>query len=206
MNCTLCDTILDKVIDEHYFICHTCGAYVKHKKHYIASIKEKERYELHNNDVHDTRYQIFTSPITNAILKNQIKEQIGLDFGCGTGPVISKQLTEKGYLVVLYDPYFYPNPEYLNNHYDYIFSCEVFEHFHNPKREIEKLVWLLKPKGRLYIMTHLHQPDIDFRNWYYRKDPTHVFIYSRQTIEYIAAKYSLVVEEITERMIVVRKL
>lgn len=156
MKCTLCNTNLLKMADEYYFICSTCGAYIKDEKHYLSSREEKERYKEHDNNVYDEGYQNFTSPITDAVLENYKAEQLGLDYGSGTGPVISKQLHDQGYQVILYDPFFHPDEDYLNHRYDYIFSCEVFEHFYEPKKEIEKLLELLKPKGRLYIMTHLY--------------------------------------------------
>ncbi|NHB70407.1 class I SAM-dependent methyltransferase [Perlabentimonas gracilis] len=204
MNCTLCDSQLKKMADEYYFICETCGAYVMDKKYYLGSSEEKNRYKEHNNDVNDTGYQNFTSPITDSILKNHTKEQLGLDYGCGTGPVISKQLEAKGYKVKLYDPYFYPNQGNLNHQFDYIFSCEVFEHFYNPKQEIEKLLSLLKPEGNLFIMTHLYNTEIDFKNWYYRKDPTHVFIYTKETIAFIGKKFDLRIEILTDRLIIAK--
>lgn len=205
MNCTLCDTLLDNMADEYYFICNTCGAYVKDKKYYVDNKREKQRYEEHYNDVNNAGYQNFTSPITNAILANQNKEQLGLDYGSGTGPVISKQLIDKDYRVKLFDPYFFPNYDNLNFQYDYIFSCEVFEHFYNPKKEIEKLLQILKPKGRLYIMTLLYNTQIEFKNWHYRNDPTHVFIYTLKTIEFIAKKYNLIVEVTTNNLINIKK-
>lgn len=206
MKCTLCDTKLYETADKYYFICSMCGAYVKDEKYYLSSNKEKKRYKEHDNDVYDERYQNFTSPITDAVLENHRADQLGLDYGSGTGPVISKQLRDHGYQVKLYDPFFHPDNDYLNHRYDYIFSCEVFEHFHEPKQEIEKLLQLLKPKGRLYIMTHLYDSEIDFEHWYYRNDPTHVFIYTSRTIEFIAKKYLLEIEEMTDRLIVLKKL
>ncbi|WP_313113629.1 class I SAM-dependent methyltransferase [Aequorivita sediminis] len=205
MECTLCNTILHNKVDEFYFICDGCGAYVKHKRYYLNSDAEKKRYQEHNNDIDNPGYQKFTSPITNAILENQIPEQLGLDYGSGTGPVISKQLINKGYKVILHDPYFNPNKDFVKYSYDYIFSCEVFEHFYNPKQEIEMLLKILKPGGRLYIMTYLYTIDIDFANWYYRNDPTHIFIYTSKTIEYITDKYNLVTEKLTARVIIVSK-
>ena len=205
MECTLCNTTLHIKVDEFYFICDCCGAYVKHKKYYLNSEEEKERYKEHNNDIDNPGYQKFTSPITTAILENQSPEELGLDYGCGTGPVIAKQLMDNGYQVILHDPYFNPNEDFVNYSYDYIFSCEVFEHFYNPKQEIEMLLKILKPEGRLYIMTHLYTIDIDFANWYYRNDPTHVFIYTSKTIEYITDKYNLVTEKLTARVIIVSK-
>lgn len=206
MNCTLCNTLLNIKADEFYFICQTCGAYVKDKKFYVSQNQEKARYVEHNNDVDDIRYQKFTSPITEAIIDNHSKEDLGLDYGCGTGPVISKQLLDKGFQINLFDPFFYPEQDYLHYQYDYIFSCEVFEHFYEPKQEIEKLLLLLKPNGKLYIMTHLYSNKSDFKNWYYRKDPTHVFVFTKKTIEFIVNNNNLIIEKLTDRLIIIKKL
>ncbi len=73
MKCTLCDTNLLVMADEYYFICSTCGAYVKDEKYYLERKEEKERYKEHDNNVHDERYQDFTSPITDAILETHSK-------------------------------------------------------------------------------------------------------------------------------------
>jgi SAM-dependent methyltransferase len=205
MNCTLCNTALKNRLDKHYFICSTCGGIVKDEKYYLTPKQEKSRYEEHNNDVNDTRYQQFTAPITELVIEKFDPTHLGLDYGCGTGPVISKQLKEKGYEVQLYDPYFFPDNEYMNYNYDYIFGCEVFEHFHNPKHEIEKLLNLLKPNGNLIIMTHLYDKSIFFDTWYYRNDATHVFIFTELTIHYLSEKYDLTIERLSERLIVFRK-
>lgn len=205
MNCPLCIKKLAEMADSHFYLCDNCGAYVKDKKYYLDKIQQKNQYEEHNNDVEDVRYQKFTAPITTSILASFSKEHLGLDYGCGTGPVITKMLREKDYQVVLFDPYFQPCQSYLNHQYDYIFSCEVFEHFEEPKNEIEKLLMLLKPNGKLLIMTHLYHPDINFEHWYYRLDPTHVFIYTRKTIEFIANTFRLAIEKMTDRLIIFSK-
>jgi len=202
MECPLCQTLLTHQIDTHYYTCETCFALVKDKAYYFSATKEKEHYEFHNNDVNDTGYQKFTSPITNAILSRFRPETLGLDFGCGKGPVITKQLVDKGYKVNLYDPYFYPDLSYKNHRYDYIFSCEVFEHFYHPHQEIMQLKCLLKPKGVLLVMTHLYENQVPFESWYYRKDETHVFIYTRKTVEYIAEKYNFTILQLSERFFV----
>jgi SAM-dependent methyltransferase len=205
MNCPLCETQLKEKADEYYFICSKCGAYVKDKQFYISAQQEKSRYEEHNNDVNDLRYQNFTSPITNEILAHFKPQHLGLDYGCGTGPVISKVLRDKGYRVKLYDPYFYPGKDYLNHIYDYIFACEVFEHFRHPKQQIEKIVSLLKPGGYLLIMTHLFDSKTDFTTWYYRNDPTHVFIYTLQTVQFVAKAFALNIKKQNNRTIIFKK-
>ncbi|WP_375561978.1 class I SAM-dependent methyltransferase [Bernardetia sp. OM2101] len=207
MNCTLCQTLLKTKADDFYFICDMCGSYLKDPKFYLNNLDEKDVYEQHNNDVNDIGYQNFTSPITNNILENFTQNHLGLDYGCGTGPVISKILHDKNYQVELYDPYFHPNENYLNYQYDYIFSCEVFEHFYNPKQELEKLLSILKPTGSLLIMTLVYdvETDANFKDWYYRKDPTHVFIYTEKTVQFIAEKYKLKAKIEKNRMIVFEK-
>lgn len=205
MNCTLCNTVLVDKIDDVYFICSTCHGYVKRNDLFFTAENEKKHYEQHHNDVNDIGYQNFTAPVTNAILKLCKPNTLGLDYGCGKGPVITKQLTEKGYDVHLYDPYFYPDTTYLNYTYDFIFSCEVFEHFYNPFAEITKLHALLKTNGLLFIKTHLYNQQTDFKNWYYRKDLTHVFIYTFKTFGFIALNFGFDLIELSEKLIILRK-
>ena len=205
MNCTLCTTFLIDKADNEYYICGTCNAYLKRDDLYFSKEEEKNHYENHNNDVNDTGYQTFTAPVTNVILEYCSTEMIGLDYGCGKGPVISHQLKAKGFFIDLYDPYFYPDTSYLNKTYDYIFSCEVFEHFYHPKEEINKLKNSLKQGGLLIVKTHLFNQQTDFKNWYYRKDLTHVFIYTFKTFEYIAKHFGFDVVLLTEKLIVLQK-
>lgn len=202
MDCPLCLTPLQQAIDAFYFACHDCGALVKHHSHYVSADEERSIYEVHNNDVHDFGYQRFTAPITDAILLRYPPSACGLDYGCGTGPVIATQLWALGYAVTLYDPFFYPDTAYLQRRYDYIFSCEVFEHFYQPRQELQRLVQLLKPGGNLYIMTQLYSPGTPFHNWHYRRDPTHVFIYTRATMEKITRLFPLRLTQLTDRLVV----
>jgi SAM-dependent methyltransferase len=204
MHCTLCQTPLNNPIDERFWLCDGCGAYVLDERHYLDAPSEKARYDLHNNDIDDPGYLAFVSPIYKSIQADFTAEHQGLDYGCGPGPAITSVLRKSGYQVQLFDPYFHPDFSYLDKHYHYIFSCEVFEHFYQPKQEIEKLINLLKPGGKLYIMTHLYDANKEkpFSQWYYRLDPTHVFIYTSQTMEFIAKNYALVLEKIEGRLIV----
>ncbi|MCC5918243.1 MAG: class I SAM-dependent methyltransferase [Cryomorphaceae bacterium] len=202
--CPLCQNILNKKIDPEYYDCGGCWALVKKTEYLPSSEEEILRYQLHNNDVNDPEYQKFTAPITDHILANFTKEHIGLDFGSGTGPVITKVLRDKGYYVIPYDPYFQPDTSALSKKYDFIASCEVFEHFHHPAKEMDLLCNLLNPGGHLVIKTHIYNGQ-SFPNWYYRKDPTHVFIYRSDTFRYISLHWDLALIHIDERLIVMRK-
>jgi SAM-dependent methyltransferase len=164
---------------------------------------EIDRYSTHNNDVNDPRYRQFVSPITNGILKDFNQNHIGLDFGSGTGPVITVVLKEQGYSIVTYDPFFDNRPEVLTKNYDYIACCEVVEHFHHPYLEFAKLKTLLKPNGKLYIMTELYREEIDFQDWYYKNDPTHVFFYQKPTLEWIKYTFNFSSVQINGRLITI---
>lgn len=205
MTCSLCNTLLLDKLDEDYYTCSCCRAWVKDKSLYLKPEEEQLHYLSHNNDTNDPRYKKFTSPISNYILKNFGKEQEGLDFGSGTGPVISGVLKDANYRVKQFDPFFANFPKVLEQQYDYAFACEVVEHFKNPRDEFQKLYKLLKPQGKLLIMTHLFEDNIEFKTWYYRKDPTHVFIYRRETFEYISAEFNFTKCEIEGRLVVLSK-
>ena len=177
----------------HYYKCETCCAVFLHPDKYINYSSEKERYEEHNNDVEDPRYQKFVSPITDAVQQKFDKNSDGLDYGCGTGPVASVVLENKEFKkIALYDPFFQPNEEHLNTTYDFIICCEVMEHFFDPKAEFQQLRRLLRDSGQLFCKTSILKekstPD-EFKDWWYNNDPTHVFFYTPKTLNYIANKF-----------------
>ncbi|WP_373495788.1 class I SAM-dependent methyltransferase [Aquiflexum sp.] len=196
MNCTLCNSKLTVRVGQKYFACNTCDARLMDSIFWPSAKEEKKHYERHNNDVNDPRYQNFTSPISDYVLKNFTAESIGLDFGSGTGPVISKVLQDSGYRINQYDPFFAADKTALKIQYDYIVSCEVIEHFYSPGKEFETLKKLLKPNGKLICMTLLYREEIKFENWYYKNDPTHVFFYSEKTVNFIRNKFSFKSSEV----------
>ncbi|MGS2739135.1 class I SAM-dependent methyltransferase [Sinomicrobium sp. M5D2P17] len=171
--------------NHEFYSCRRCRGLFRARSTYVDSDAEKSRYEEHNNDVFDKHYQQFVSPITSSVLHDFDKHRRGLDFGSGTGPVISKVLEDEGYNIVQYDPFFARNENLLKEGYDYIVCCEVIEHFQKPFREFRLLKSLLLPGGKLYCMTNLYDGTKDFHGWNYKNDPTHVFIYSEETLRWI---------------------
>lgn len=187
-NCPLCSnsgTVFYEFKKRLYFQCKTCYGIFMDKSLRPDANEEKFRYEEHINDVENEGYQRFVSPITSAVLNDFSNTDNGLDFGAGTGPVISKLLKDEHYSLVQYDPFFHNYPELLKDKYNYIVCCEVMEHFYHPKKEFELLHRLLQTNGKLYCMTDLWDKSIDFHKWYYKNDQTHVFIYHKNTIEWI---------------------
>ena len=204
MNCPLCKHHGKPFYGGEFFICKNCSGLYKDRKNYVDVRAERRRYEEHNNDVNDIRYQKFVSPITTYVLANFKAHHSGLDFGCGTAPVISKVLQDNGYKIHQFDPFFANKVELLDGTYDYVISCEVIEHFHKPDAEFKLLKNILTTDGALICMTHLYDDDIDFKKWYYKNDPTHVFIYRRETIKFIADHYGFTNCEISNRLIVLK--
>ncbi|MGJ3236652.1 class I SAM-dependent methyltransferase [Marivirga sp.] len=202
-NCRLCNTIspiFHIELDRYYFKCPTCSAIFISKQFLPNQNKEIERYETHNNDIKDPGYRKFVSPITQAILTSFNENHQGLDFGSGPGPVITSMLREKGFNVETYDPFFDYRPDVLNNTYDYIACCEVVEHFHDPMMEFKRLRSLLKPKGKLLIMTDLYNEKQNFDNWYYKNDLTHVFFYQKSTFKWTQHTFNFKSIQIKDRL------
>lgn len=168
-----------------YLQCLNCKAILLHENHYPSPKAEKSRYKKHENDVEDEGYISFVQPLVESITEDFSSTSNGLDFGCGTGPVAANELEKHGFHIELYDPFFKPKEELLQKKYDFIICCEVIEHFHEPASEFSLLKSLLKENGRLYCKTSLWDENIDFENWYYKNDLTHVIFYHRKSLEWI---------------------
>ncbi|MDZ7737956.1 MAG: class I SAM-dependent methyltransferase [Bacteroidales bacterium] len=203
--CPLCNTLSETfhtVKEKVYYQCPNCrGIFLE--RHYLPGEDDEiTRYKEHNNDVDDERYQKFTGPVVKAVLRDFLPEHRGLDFGAGTGPVISKMLKDKNFQIAQYDPFFYNDPGLLKTRYDYIVCCEVIEHFHRPLKEFALLKSLLRHKGKLYCMTDIYRDEIDFRTWYYKADPTHVFFYMKETLVFIKENFDFSRLEVSDRLII----
>jgi SAM-dependent methyltransferase len=168
-----------------FYCCGNCEGIFLAPPLYPTKESESARYLEHNNDPADIRYRNFVSPIVETVSVHFNTRHKGLDYGAGYEPIVAIVLKEKGFSPDIYDPFFHPDATCLSGKYDYITACEVVEHFHNPSREFKSLRELLKPGGKLILMTHLYESSILFDNWYYKNDRTHVFIYRKKSMEYI---------------------
>lgn len=111
----------------------------------------------------------------------------GLDYGCGEGKPISYILAKESILVKNYDPFFFNDRQVLDNKYHFIVCTETAEHFHNPSKEFTLFKKMLYPGGFLAIMTNFYSDEIEFDEWWYPRDPTHVCFYSEKTINWICS-------------------
>ncbi|MFC1565999.1 class I SAM-dependent methyltransferase [Candidatus Neomarinimicrobiota bacterium] len=194
-------TVFYKSKKQLYHQCNNCCGIFVDKKLIPDRETEILRYKKHHNDIENEGYQKFVSPITSAILRDFNQKHKGLDFGAGTGPIISKILKDNDFQIMQYDPFFHNHQHLLEEKYDYIAACEVIEHFHDPKKEFSLLKKLLLQNGKLYCMTNMYSESIDFHNWDYKNDLTHVFIYHKQTIHWIKEEFGFLDVTIKDRLI-----
>lgn len=196
--CKICSSsalneIYDDQFDIQYYLCEVCE-YIFQDNEDIVSIKEEKKiYDQHDNSFESEGYvkmfKDFIKKGVNPFLKERAK---ALEFGCGPGPVLAKLLEMDGWDVTTYDPIYDDNTHYKEETYDLITSTEVFEHFSDPLKEIKHLSTLLKPGGILSIMTLLHPKTKEaFKDWWYKRDITHISFYSSKTLYLLGKMYDL---------------
>lgn len=187
---------------ENYRHCLKCDLrfLVPHLR--LSPDQEKERYLQHNNDLNDPHYQNFVRPLFEALVRVIPSGAKGLDYGAGTGPVLSEMFRAHGYEVKLYDPYFWPDVSVLDEKYDFIFACEVVEHFYSPHEEFSRLKKMLVEGGALGFMTALYSSEMNFEEWYYRRDPTHVCFYSERTMHWLSRHLGFEICEVKQGRVI----
>ncbi len=172
-----------------YWDCKICGAKILDPQHYVSNSYEKKHYLKHNNSTTDKQYKNFLLKLIKPMKDKISISDIGLDYGCGFAPALANILKTYGYKVELYDPFFFPNKDLLLKKYKFITCSEVVEHFFNPYEEFNKINDLLDKNSWFGVMTtFLPEKDSLFEKWYYRKDPTHVVFYKKQTFKHIGFK------------------
>jgi len=140
--------------DRDYHRCTQCALIFVSRADLLSAQEEKERYDLHENNPDDPGYRHFLSQLINPLLsKIGPPPLLGLDFGSGPGPTLSVMLEEQGYRIKLYDPFYAPHIETLEQTYDFVTCTETLEHFNDPNKEWDLLIKLVKPGGWLGLMT-----------------------------------------------------
>ena len=191
-NCILCLTDgpqpFSEVRGRCYYHCSNCDLVFLSPDQRPTATEEVAEYSLHNNDPEDLGYRKHLSKLTGPLVEGLAQNALGLDFGCGPGPTISKMLGEQGYKVADYDPYFADDSSVLDQTYDFISCTEAAEHFYNPAKTFDDLAKLLKPGGRLGLMTQFRPPNSSFADWYYIKERSHVTFYNERSFSWLAGE------------------
>ncbi|MEA2102554.1 MAG: class I SAM-dependent methyltransferase [Thermodesulfobacteriota bacterium] len=192
VTCPLClisgqAVVVNGADNRRYYLCKNCSLIFVDSCHHISPEEEKKRYATHENNIENEGYVKFLKRVLHPMLSYLDNRMLGLDYGCGPGPTLSQLVRQQGIACDDYDPFFAINP--IRPPYDFIFSTECFEHFHNPEKDIRRIYSLLKPGGLLGIMTDRWTTLEKFDKWYYTKDPTHVSFYHANTFNYICNRY-----------------
>jgi hypothetical protein len=176
------------------FLCGACDlAFVPRRLH-LSPADQKRRYDLHRNDPRDEGYRRFLSRLLDPLIPRLPPGAEGLDFGSGPGPALSGLLGERGFRARDYDPFYANDPSALGRTYDFVTCTETVEHFSDPAADWDLLFRLTAGNGWLAVMTLFREPGTPFRDWWYRKDETHVCFYSRETLAWIARRHAAAVE------------
>ncbi len=199
MKCILCDnksklyfekTILKSKKEKYrYFLCGNCSLLFLDPIQHPNLDEERERYLDHNNDSNDDRYRRYILEIATPCMKQVTTNQLCLDYGSGPSKVMEEIFTDSGHNMTSFDPVFYNH--WPDTDFDLITSCEVFEHFHNPAKEIPKVLSLLKSQATLAIHTHTWNENLNLDLWGYLRDITHVCFYHKKTIQYLCDTFHL---------------
>ena len=201
MNCKICNSktkhifngyILDKY-DIKYHICENCGFLQTEDPYWLD-----ESYAQSIN-VSDTGYMqrnlYLSQKLTILLTLFFRKEAKFLDYAGGYG-VFTRMMRDIGFDFYWSDKYtdnfFARGFEHKNLFkYEAVTTFESFEHFVNPKKEIENLLELSK---NIILSTELLPdsiPNPDKWSYFGLDHGQHISFYSTKTFEFLANKYKL---------------
>jgi hypothetical protein len=131
-----------------------------------------------------------------SFLAGNARGAVGLDYGGGSG-MTAALLRENGYAFDSYDPYgsTHLTPA-LAGRYTLCSAFEVFEHSPDPRGSLRQIVERASPgELTIYIGTGIHDGIVTEQTrlswWYVAPRNGHVSIYSRRSLQILAAQFGL---------------
>jgi hypothetical protein len=187
-----------KVLNKYevkYYRCGNCEFIQTEKPYWLT--------EAYNNpinlvDTGLTRRNILASKSVAVIIFLLFNKKAKfLDYAGGYG-MFTRLMRDIGFDFYTYDPY---TPNLLAKGFDYnkkdtielLTTFESFEHFEEPLAEIEKMLAISR---NIFFSTQLVPHPVPAINewWYYAPEHgQHIAFYTHKTLQFIAAKYGLVV-------------
>jgi SAM-dependent methyltransferase len=135
-----------------------------------------------------------------------------LDFGSGSGE-LAQELQRRGYRVTALEPM---TDGYLKDQnypffFDAVVAIEVIEHLPNVWEELQEIEKVLKPEGIILFSTGLTNPFIDlpdaveqFKEWWYKDDPTHISFFCNQTLSIMAEMKNYSIEIFGDKVFIIK--
>ena len=193
------------MLNREYYRCDTCDLTFVPSQHFLSKTEETIHYNFHQNSPEDSNYRRFLNKLCDPMLELLHAESSGFDYGCGPGPTLSLMLEERGHAMNIYDYIFAADTAVLDKTYDFITCTETVEHFREPRDDLFRMWQLLKPDGHLGIMTSFVTDNIDFEDWHYKNDPTHICFYSSDTVQWLAGVWDAAIVYQADDVVIVKK-
>jgi hypothetical protein len=188
-----------------YLWCSVCDLVFVPSYQRLSAEEELKRYNLHQNSPNDKKYKKFLSRLFKPLNDKLSPRSCGLDFGSGPGPTLHRMFMDCGHEMTIYDCFYADDQSVFTLTYDFITATEVVEHLFNPQKELDRLWLCLKPGGFIGIMTGLVESKEAFKNWYYKKDETHVAFYSEKTFKWLQKKWKASLEFMENGVVIFQK-
>lgn len=194
--------------NRNYYFCEICYLIFVPEKFHCTSHEEKKRYDHHQNFPNSKGYLDYEKWMSEFLLWSCPQALQGniLDYGCGPYPLLHHLLKTQELECENYDLYFFPNNQIMPQSYDNIFASEVIEHFRHPFEDWKKMLCFLKKGGSLFLRTSLWDHRVDWINWSYRRDLTHVTFYHEKTFLYLSHTMGLTLKRIANDKIEMQKI
>ncbi|WP_088329276.1 class I SAM-dependent methyltransferase [Lacimicrobium sp. SS2-24] len=189
-----------------YWQCKQCLLVYVPPAQRLSAQAEKAEYDLHQNTSEDCGYVTFLSRLATPLKAVLPPGSTGLDFGCGPNPVLANMLREAGHNVHVYDPFYFPDKQVLQQPYDFISCTEAIEHFYQPGAIWKDWMSMLNNQGWLAIMTKRVIDKNRFAAWHYKNDPTHVCFFSDHTFSWLAQHFNMRLEVVGADVVLLQKL
>lgn len=210
--CPLCNSkqfshvYFQKQHSRDFYNCEICSLCFVDRRQLLTREVEKERYDLHQNDIRTPGYEKFLRRLIDPVTQKFKSDSKGLDFGQGPYPMLIEIFKEDGFENIDgWDPIYHDDESVFENKYDFITMCEVFEHVYDLKLEMDRLYEIGKSGSWLVISTGIKSSDEALKTWHYLQDDTHINLVTKETINWISRKYNYDLIKVERDLIIFSK-
>jgi hypothetical protein len=174
---------------KEYFKCGVCDLVWLSPEQRPGPQAERSRYLEHRNEIEDTSYLEYLSRLGNSVCALISPGALGIDYGSGPAEGMRALLEPRGFRVVSYDPYFFPDADLSPGRYQFLLCNEAAEHFYRPAEEFARIDSIVDNGAVLGFSSGLVRSKEAFLGWTYRHDPTHVIFFSEPCVRWLGERF-----------------